>query len=168
MGPSIKNNSCFVIDTSSIIQIKQSVPQAHRTTIFQKLAEYVKNELLVYPKEVLDELEKGTVDQPYLWAKHNAGIATRYGALFDELKLVMSDPIANKVLDPTKVGIVEADPHVLALALHLRNSGVEPIVINDETRNKPNKLSLTQACGALRLVSLTVEVFLDQENIWRR
>lgn len=136
--------------------------------VFSKLTEYVKNEALVYPKEVLDELEKGTADQPYLWAKNNASTATRHGALFDELKIVMSDSIAKKVLDPTKVGTVEADPHVLALALHLRNNEIEPIVINDETRSKPNKLSLTQACGALRFVALTIEVFLDQENIWRR
>lgn len=168
MGPSTKNDTCFVIDTSSIIQIKQCVPQTDRTAVFKRLTEYVENQLLVYPKEVLDELEKGTADQPYAWAKHNGETATRYGILFDELKIVMSDSIAKKVLDPTKVGVVEADPHVLALALHIRNKGAKPIVINDETRSKPNKLSLTQACGALRFVALTIEVFLDQENIWRR
>jgi len=161
-----RDKICFVIDTSSVLQIKQIVPQANRKAVFSKLTEYVESEFLVYPKEVLDELEKGTMDQPLAWAKKNADKATRYGPLFDELRAVMSHRQAQRVLDPDKVGVVEADPHVLALALHLNELDFRPIVLNEEIRSRPNKLSLTQACGALRLVPLTIAVFLEQEGIW--
>ena len=130
----------------------------------------VDSDKLVYPKQVIDELDwyktKG-YDRPLEWAKSNSTRATRHGELFAELSEVMNHPIANKVCDPNKsFGPEEADPYVLALALHLKASQKTVTVITEESKTTPNKLALNQACGALRIYSVKVEVFLQDQGIF--
>lgn len=60
----------------------------------------------------------------------------------------------------------EADPHVLALALALRENA-DVVVIAQETKDRPDKLSIATACGVLRLVRLPVSAFLYEQGIWR-
>lgn len=168
MIKALKDGVYYVLDTSSVIRVREVIPQSHRKTVFSKLTDYVEDQILVYPKEVLNELEKGSNDAPYAWAKENSHTATRFGPLFEAVREVMAHPQACRVLDPNKNGTIEADPHVLALALHLRQVGASPIVINNETKTRPNKLALTEACGSLRLVAQTMEVFLEQQGIWKK
>jgi len=163
----------WVIDTSSIIEIKQVAPKPDWKAIFQDLTKLVTQDALVYPKQVVDELKAGKLtrgyDRPYEWAKSNAQHAARHGPLFDELRAIMNHQTASRVVDPNKAfGVDEADPYVLALALHLKKDGHSVTVVTEESRSTPQKLSISQACGALRLYAMKVEVFLTDRNIYPR
>jgi hypothetical protein len=125
---------------------------------------------LVFPAEVDDELERfrrPRADDPIGdWVAASKRKATRFGPQFEHVETVLADPQTRRVLDPDKDGVDEADPHVLALALALREKG-GVVVIAEETKDRPDKLSMATACGLLRLVRLPVSAFLYETNIWR-
>jgi Domain of unknown function (DUF4411) len=161
----------WVIDTSSIIQIKQVVPRTDWKTVFGDLSNMVSTGSLVFPKQVVGELANYKVsrgyDRPYDWAKKNEQRATRHGELFAELTDVMSHPIAKRVCDVSKaMGPEEADPYVLALAMHLKKDGQTVTVLAEESKSTPHKLAIGQACGALRLYSMKIDVFLIDRGIY--
>lgn len=162
----------WVIDTSSIIEIKRSVPNADRKKLFAKLTELVNNGTLVYPRQVVEELGRyvnpnaETKDEFFLWAdSHKAKACIE--CPYDVLKEVLANPIVQRVLDTEKTGVEEADPYVLALAAHIRKTNNDVVVITEERINRPDKISMSTACGVLRLVRLGLIPFLEQENIWR-
>jgi len=160
-----------VIDTSSIIEVRRRVPHGNQRAVFQKLDELVATGTLVYPIQVVTELEaqydpkSATPDLPYDWVKRNQKMATRHGYLFDRVREVLQHPQAKFVLDPEKVGTEEADPYILGLALHLKEQG-DVTVLTEETRDRPDKLSLNSACGLLRIYCLRIVPFLAQQGIW--
>lgn len=81
--------------------------------------------------------------------------------MFEVLRTVLAHPQATRVLDPHKVsGADEADPHVLALAIHLQDEGHHVTVVTEDRRDKPFKLSLHSACGVLGVLSIPVRPFL--------
>jgi hypothetical protein len=75
---------------------------------------------------------------------------------------------AGRVVDPNNTGVEEADSYVLALAVHLKRLGHEVTVLTEETKNRPDKLSMNTACGLLRLWCLAIEPFLVDRGIWTR
>ena len=125
---------------------------------------------LVFPTEVDAELERfrkpGADDPIGDWVATSKRQATRFGPQFEHVKTVLADPQTRRVVDPDKDGVDEADPHVLALALALREKA-DVVVIAEETKDRPDKLSMATACGVLRLVRLPVSAFLYERNIWR-
>ena len=86
--------------------------------VFSKLSQLVSQGRLVFPRQVLDELERGAdpsgLDQQYLWAKRNqAAAACAQAPSLDSVKGVLA--VVPRVLDPDKdTGVEEADPYVLA------------------------------------------------------
>lgn len=163
-------NQYFVIDTSSLIEVRQIVPRANLPAVLSSMEQLVNGGELVFPAEVDDELDRfrkpGVHDPIGDWAASAKRRATRFGPQFDHVKRVLEDPQARRVLDPAKAGVDEADPHVLALALALRDRA-EVVVIAQETRDRPDKLSMATACGVLRLIRLPVAAFLFERGIWR-
>jgi len=165
-----------VIDTSSITEVRRhlvSGPDLER--VYSELSGIVDAGNLVFPKQVLGELEeytgstRNTPDPPYQWAKRNEAQATRFGFDPHNLRTVLAHPVARRVLDPAKAGgKEEADPYVLELATRLRAAGHQVTVLTEDRRNKPMKLSLHSACGVLNIVPLNMEVFLEVRGIWRR
>jgi hypothetical protein len=163
----------WVIDTSSIVEIRRGlVPSTSIPNVYRALGRLVDANSLVYPKQVLGELEeytgfvKNKPDLPYEWAKKHEGQATRFGFDDKNLSKVLSHSIVRRVVDPDKSGREEADPYVLELATRLRDSGHHVTVITEDRKNKPTKLSLDSACGLLRIVSLPIQVVLESESIW--
>lgn len=161
----------WVLDTSSVIEIKQVAPKQDWKAIFQDLSQLVSSGNLVYPKQVIAELDAGSLsrgyDRPFEWAKKNGQKATRHGNLFEELAVVMNHQTASRVCDPNKAfGPEEADPYVLALALHLKQTGRTVTVLAEESKSTPHKLAINQACGALKLYAMKVEVFLVERGIY--
>jgi hypothetical protein len=110
--------------------------------IFTTLDALVENEALFYPEQVVTELEQtgaiasGNPFPPYSWAKKNKTRACAHGPVFEALRKVLAHPQAKRVLDPDKAqGVDEADPHVLALALHLKEQGVNVTVVTEDRRD---------------------------------
>jgi len=159
-----------VIDTCSILQIRRDFERKVQDHILSGLSAKVDAGLLVYPKQVPAELERfknpKKPDRPYEWAKRNEEMATRFGDQFEELREVLAHPQVRRVFDPDKaVGIEEADPYVLALASALKKQGYTVTVLTEESRNRPDKLSVSSACGLLRLFCLPIQPFLEEQGL---
>lgn len=166
-------DTIFIIDSSSIIEIRRAIPSKDQKKIFERLTQLVNNDRLVYPKMVLDELERYLIDPdnpdlPYAWTKENETKATRFKISLEEVKDVLAQPQIARILDPDKPPKPEeADPYILALAIQLK--GQTPVkVLTQEHKDTPKKLSLNSACGLLGIVSLPIEPFLAQQSIWVR
>lgn len=160
----------WVLDTSSLLQVRR-VARTDQRRVFDELGSLVSDGQLVYPVQVVEELKRyspstpGSPDLPYEWARRNRSRACRHGIQFAMVKTVLDHPLVRNIVDPDKVGVEEADPYVLGLALFLRGQG-ELTVLTEETRDLPGKLSMSSACGLLRLVCLRMEPFLAQRGIW--
>lgn len=166
--------SITVIDTSSIIQVRHTVAKkSEQSEVYKKLSQLVVSGTLVYPKEVLPELKRFSITDPNFhdlaleWTQTNSSVATKHDVPLDTVKAVLQQ--VPDVLDPDKLGVDEADPYVLALAIHLQTQGIQIVVLTEERRDKPGgKISMTTACGHLGLVPLPMERFLMKNGIWRR
>jgi hypothetical protein len=161
----------WVIDTCSVIQIRRIFSPAQQRAVYEELTGKVESGTLVYPKKVVEELERNRKsekpDPPYEWAHRNEKRATRHGPVLAELKEILAHPQVRNVFDPNKsIGVDEADPHVLALAQYLKKQGALATVITEETRNRPDKLSMNSACGLLRLFCLPIEPYLREQGLW--
>lgn len=152
----------WVIDTSSITEVRRSVQREQQQAVFAALTRLVEDGVLLFPPQVLEELERWTrpdaQDLPYRWATANGARAGRHGRLLAEARAILET--VPDVLDPEKEGIDEADPYVLALARQLQAEGYSVIVLTEEQHDRPDKMSLATACGILRLVRLRMRAFL--------
>jgi Domain of unknown function (DUF4411) len=162
----------WVIDTSSVIEIKYSVPKAVRRKCLAELTRRVEASSLFYPSQVIGELgrytdpKSTTGDSLFHWAKRNEPTACRHGLLYDESRLVLRR-IPN-LIDQDKVsvgGVDEADPYVIALALELKR-GFDVTIITDDVRTFPRKTALADAAGVFLIPSLTMRTFFFTEGIW--
>jgi len=161
----------WVIDTSSIIHIRELMPIKEQIKVYATLTQLVDSQKLVYPKQVLDELKRYTPkstkpDRPLEWALFNEKKATRSGPQLATLKTILAHTQVRRIFDPEKVGVGEADPHVLALAYHLSTSGEQVTVLSEERKDRPDKLSMTTACAHLRLICMPIDAFLAVQSIW--
>jgi hypothetical protein len=159
----------WVIDTSSIIEVRRAVPVAVRKKTFAGLTQLVNENRLAYPPEVLDELERNidpkTPDEQYQWAKSNATAAhVRAKCDLDDVKAVLAD--VPTVLDPEKdSGVEEADAYVLAVARKLRAAGIDARIVTQENRDTPAKMSMSTAAGILGIPCVPLKAFLTAESI---
>ncbi|HYS56715.1 MAG TPA: hypothetical protein VEM34_01060 [Burkholderiales bacterium] len=164
----------WVIDTSSITEVRRIVPADRQVAVYAGLTELVVKEVLVFPKQVVGELRnytgspKNKPDLPYDWATKNEGLATRFGFSAASLRKVLSHSLARRVVDPDKSGAEEADPYVLELGIRLKEQGHEVTILTEDRKDKPEKISLHTAASILRLVPLGVEAFLEVQNIWNK
>jgi len=164
----------LVIDTSSIIEIRRAVPGSEQPGVYRKLSALVDAGTLLYPKQVVSELEeytgstKNKPDLPHEWVKRNDAQATREGFDADNLASILQSETIRRVIDPDKSGKDEADPYVLELATRLRNEGHTVTVITEDRIDKPYKLSLRSACGVLGIPAIGVELLLETRGIWRK
>lgn len=158
----------FVLDTSSITWIRRSVPVPERKSLLAELEALAVSGLLIFPKEVADEIKSfhDKNDQLTAWIRRCEDRATRFGLDVECLQEVMQGP-ARAVLDTEKTRD-DADPYVLALALSRAQAGSSVTVLTEERRDTPDKISMTTACGLLGLVDLRMEPFLRHQGLWQR
>lgn len=165
------SDEIFVIDTSSLINVKEVIKPAKREQVFDELSKLCQQQKLVYPIEVLEELQNGVKpgrpDLPFYWARDNRSMGCRLGACHDELNTVMSNPVAKLTSDPDQTsGSDDADPHVLATALNLALNWYSPIVVTQESKKKPPLVPLNVAAGALNLPAINLYAFLLRIGVW--
>lgn len=158
----------WVIDTSSVAEVRRSIENVKKPGVFLSMETLVNENRLVFPKQVVDELERWAdpvaPDLQYAWAKRNEAKATEYAPTLDQVKEVLG--AVPKVLDPDKdTGVEEADPYVLALAVHLRVEDKDARIITEEKNDTPRKMSLRTASGLLGVPSVPLKAFLEFEHI---
>lgn len=158
----------WVFDTSSVIAVRR-LPNVDKPAVFAGLTNLVIASRLVYPPEVVEELKRhadpDAPDQQYLWAKLNEAVATAKGkCFFDDVKVVLA--IVPTVLDPNKdAGAEEADPYVLTVATRLQQEGFDARIVTEETKDTPQKMSISTAAGILGIPSVPLKALLAFEKI---
>ena len=167
----ISDDTIWVFDTSSLINVKELIKPQRREYVFDRLTTICEQNRLVYPHEVVKELSNGTKDGkpdlPLSWAKLNKLKGCRFGACYTELTIVMNHPVAQLTPDPQQIaGEDDADPHVLATALSCNSSGYRPTVVTQESRKVPPQVPLNVAAGALGLPCVHLYAMLIKANIW--
>lgn len=157
----------WVVDTSSITEIRRRLPREDQGKVYVSLTALVDANHLVFPVQVLNELKRWTSptgdDPPLKWAQ---GVEDR--AVSNPAWVTVAEVLSqvSEVLDPDKTsGAEEADPYILARALELKRSGRDVTVITEEKTNKPRKLSLSTAAGILKLPAVTILPFLKSQGL---
>jgi len=158
----------WIIDTSSIAEVRRSIENSKKPGVFAQMSSLVDKGRLVFPKEVLRELERtadpDSPDAQYLWAKQNEGKASELDPSLDDVKSVLAK--VPNVLDPDKdTGAEEADPYLLAIATRLRAEGKDARIVTEESKDTPRKLSIRTAAGLLGVPSVPLKAFLQFEGI---
>ena len=159
----------WVIDTSSIAEVRRSITNDKKPTVFARMSMLVEQGRLVFAKQVVDELERtadpDSPDAQYKWAKQSEGTACKQAVSLEEVKSVLAT--VPGVLDPDKdVGVEEADPYLLALALRLRTEGADARIVTEEKNDMPRKMSLRTAAGLLGIPAVPLLAFLRFEKIY--
>lgn len=143
----------WVVDTSSLIQVRQSgLPAAEQTRVFDTLAARAQAGLLVFPPQVREELEWNERDRASDaardWVRRVREFAER-PAEFETVRRVLARaPLlidANSKRD-------QADPYVIALALDTQSLGGVSILSDDyrdrsDGRGGHQKLSVATVAG---------------------
>ncbi len=163
-------NEIWVIDTSSIIEIRRKYEKKDQITIYDNLTLLINDDHLVYPVQVYNELDRGTNkkkienDLPFKFAKETKKQATRFGNQYETLAEILSHPEVSTIVDSEKIGVEEADLYILALAVHLKNNNMDVTVITEEKNDTPFKILMSSACGILKLYSIPILPFVNNMN----
>jgi hypothetical protein len=158
----------WVIDTSSVAEIRRSIENSKKANVFSRMGTLVQEGRLVFPKQVVDELQRGadlqSPDPQYKWAKQHEVKATECVPSFEEIKDILA--VVATVLDPDKdTGVEEADPYILAVAVRLRAEEKDARIVTEETKDIPRKMSLRTAAGLLGVPAVPLKAFLHFEGI---
>lgn len=156
----------WIIDTSSLILIRALLRREEQDAARDGLSKLVTAGRLVYPKEVVKELQRYQgAEQPALqWAQGNEARATARQPSMSQVKEVLAE--VEEVLDPDKdSGVDEADPYVLAMALFIKSENHDVRIVTEEFKTTGTKMCLAGAAGYLGLPSVSLRVMLKFEDI---
>jgi Domain of unknown function (DUF4411) len=138
----------------------KAIPVASQWDFFLRLAELVADGTLAIPIHVIREVaDVQHPDMPGAWAK---GMQKRMvHALEADPKYVarVMTEVPN-VLD-LDADTEQADPFVLALALHLANQGHAPTVVTKDKKDRPPHISLRTACTRMSIPCVFLHEFLQ-------
>ena len=157
----------WIIDTSSLLFIRETFGKPREPKLLAALTEIAVAGSLIFPPEVLGELERGAgsqPDPPLRWARSNRAHAEKRAGL-ETVKAVLKE--VPDILDPD-IPYEQADPYVIALALDQQGLGLYQVaVVTDDRRDKPTKLSLATAAGILRLPTVPLHAFVRRNRLLR-
>jgi len=162
----------WILDTCALSWVRQipRVGKKGEVEVFEQLTSMLEADLIVFPSQVVDELEERGHDdpeyRPFHWAREHKKQACRFGHLFGEVTEVLAHQQIRRICEWDKAkGADPADPHILALATHLRDSGQAVTVVSEDRVDKARKLSVATACGLLQVFWLRTEPFLVDQDI---
>jgi hypothetical protein len=149
-----------VIDTSSIIEVRQRFGRSNERKVFSALTSLIKKGELIWPPEVTHEVEAALIaDSAVRWVKANREIAERSAKLETVKSVLFQAP----TLIDSNATREQADPYVVALALDVASGDLFPpkvTVVTEDRRDKPGKLSLATAAGLLGLPTVPLHALI--------
>jgi len=133
----------YIIDTSSLIKIKEQYPRRTFPGVWQKLEDLCKNGRLIAPFEVLKEIEEGD-DELNVWAKRFRNIFIKPDKRQTEIvrDILSKHPYLAK---SQKIG-PNADPWIIALVIQKNEEEQQKlfqnvyIVVTEESKIKAQKI----------------------------
>lgn len=172
----------WIIDTSSIFEVNRvntlSLGEDDKKRVYRELEKLIAQGVLGFPEQVkVEASDQGYDDTPARWTRkmHKAHLKTgpgksRFNPSNKYLAEVMSrvgNVVDTRKEDPDK----EADPYILAVALELRASGLDAIIISQET-NRVNprdglpagKISIKEAGALLGIPTVNLREFLEEQG----
>jgi len=137
----------YIIDTSSLIKLNRDSPLDIFPSIWKNLANLVKNDRLIAPKEVLNEINQSD-DQLCKWAKKQRKMFKEpTSQQIKYVKEILKEYPAIVDIDSK----YSADPWVIALAKEMINNkqktliSIKRIVVTEE-RLRGNKIKIPLIC----------------------
>lgn len=148
----------FILDANALIDMK-ALPVTRQWDFFLDLEARVKAGEIAIPLHVIREVSRVPhPDMPGAWAK---GMEKRTVYVLEadphHVARVMSE--TPDVLD-VDADTEQADPYVIALALHLTSDGHHAIVVTKDKKDRPPRISVRTACARLGVDCVSLEDFL--------
>ncbi len=160
-------SNCYIIDTSSLIELNKHNPMDVYPGVWQKIEQLINNDRLLAPKEVLFEI--GNIDDKlHSWSKTQ-------NKLFVEPTPKQID-IVRDILKkyPAFINIdrkYDADPWVIALSIELINSPqmtlftIKRIVVTEE-KLRGSRIRIPFVCQDYKIESLDI-IGMFREEGWK-
>lgn len=131
----------YIIDTSSLIELKNTYPQDIFPTLWEKIDELIKQKRLIAPSEVQKEIEQGD-DELNKWAKDRQQMFIDFTEIqFKKIKEILKKYPNLAKEDKTQPN---ADPWIIALALEYSERKTlwqkKIYIITEESKTKNNKI----------------------------
>lgn len=152
----------YIMDTSSIISIKEKFSQEDQRRIFQKLGQFALQGTIKCPPQVLMELKsyEGPEDEPLKWIKNfKSELIVNDPSLYEKAKEILKR--FPSLVDPRK-SREQADPYVIALAEILREKSNKVIIVSEDIRSRKKKISIHDVCRNLNIPCIQIEEFLSK------
>ena len=153
----------WIVDSSALIKAKTIVAVNNQWASFKHLEQMVIEGRIALPRQVIKEMsEIAHPDLPGAWAPGVRGsLQHPLDAGYDYISHVMS--VAGDVVDVNKAS-EDADPWVLALALHIREDGYAVCIVTEDVVDR-NRISIATACSRLNIDWCQVRGFFEHCGI---
>jgi hypothetical protein len=156
----------WVVDTSSLIQIRQSgLSLAEQAKVFKALTARAQAGLLLFPPQVREELEWNEPDRPNdaarEWVRSVRSVAERAADFATVKRVLARAPLLIDVNSKRD----QADPYVIALALDSQSLGGVSILSDDrrdrsDGRGGHQKLSVATVAGLWDILVVPLAGFM--------
>lgn len=156
----------WILDTSCLVETKIIVSISDQWSTFKILEEKVRSGQIAMPRHVIREIsEIDHPDLPGAWAPGVRPVQCHpLDPSWDCVQRVMAE--AGDVVDPNKTK-EDADPYVIALALHLQLDGLGAVVVTED-RVDHSHMAVTTACDRLSVPHCSTREFLTELGIKTR
>ena len=153
----------WILDSSALIEAKTIVSVSNQWDAFKHLEQMVVDGRIALPRQVINEMSAiAYPDLPGAWAPGVRGLLRHpLDAGYDHISKVMS--VAGDVVDANKPS-EDADPWVLALALHLKGDGHTVCIVTEDMVDR-TRISIATACGRLTIDWCPMRMFLGHCGI---
>ena len=155
-----------VIDSSSLIAIKSTIPIPKRADLYRALSAMAIEGRLAVPPQVVDEMKRGAKaklkDEALDWL---LSVEQRIVVVpgLDFVKTVI-ERVGDVVDHAQDSGEDNADPYVIAVAMSLRDQGQKVRIVTEDRRDRL-KLSLTTAASVFDVSATPLVGFIRAERI---
>jgi hypothetical protein len=153
----------WVLDASSIIQIKLDVPRSKQWATLRGMEDLVVAGGIAIPREVAREVKAyAHPDAPGVWMH---GVESKLGHPVDPPPAALTQvlAVAQDVVDPNKA--IDGDPYVLALAHDLMARGHKATVVTEDVNDNAIRIAVATACGRLGIKCVRLADFLQAEGL---
>jgi hypothetical protein len=155
--------SVWILDTSCLVETKLVISVSDQWKTFKLLEEMVRSGEIAMPRQVIREISD--IDHPDLpgaWAPGVRDVQCHpLDPSWDCVQRVMAE--AGDVVDPNKTE-EDADPYVIALALHLQQAGLDVSVVTEDHVDH-SYIAVTTACDRLSVTHCSTREFLAKIGI---
>ena len=128
----------YIVDTNEWINLNKIYPKEIFPTLWGKVEGLISEGRMTSPSTVRDEIERGH-DELVEWAKMHPEVFRSTDVLMGQVRRIVSDH--RHLIEPDERH-ESADPHIIALAISIKNNlnDQTPIIVTDENERKQSRI----------------------------